>query len=92
MLYSISMATAQDRLSVHSLADTNKPAGMIRFIHFRDGKEHSFYSVVNSLSGSRLSAFDDNAPDVGDSVAWVKTVFRDIRAKATKIIENIGDF
>jgi len=75
---------------IHSLARPGTPAGEIRFIH-KDGKEHVFYSVVNDLSGSRLSAFDNDAPSVDDSIAWVKSVFRDIRKKA-KVVKVIGDF
>lgn len=69
------------------LTDKKQPWGVIRFIH-SDGKEHKFYSVVNELTGSRLSAFDCDAPDV-DSMAWAKSVFRDIRKKA-KVLDFAG--
>lgn len=72
------------------LVDKTKPYGEIRFIHFRDGKEHVFYSAVNSLTGDRMSAFDTEPPSVGDSLSWVKSVFRDIRTKATKVISYEG--
>ncbi len=75
---------------IHKLARPNTPAGKIRFIH-SDGKEHYFYCVVNDLTGSRLTAFDSNAPDINEPLAWVKSVFKDIRKKA-KVIEVIGDF
>lgn len=77
---------------LHSLALNNRPSGKIRFIHFRDGKEHSFTSCVNQMTGHRLSYFDDAAPTVNDSLKWVRSVFRDIRKKATSVIEVIGDF
>jgi hypothetical protein len=76
--------------SIHPLARDGPPSGEIRFIH-SDGKEHRFYSVVNDLSGSRVSAFDRGAPTLDDSVAHVKSVFRDIRKKA-KVVAVSGDF
>lgn len=75
---------------MHSLADESESAGRITFIH-TDGKEHTFYSCVNKMSGNRLSAFDNNPPDINDSLAWVKSVFRDIRAKR-QVMSCIGDF
>ena len=82
----------KDPTKIHSLAQKGEKSGTIRFIHFRDGKEHTFTSVVNRLSGSRLSYFDGDAPSVDDSLKWVKSVFRDIRAKATRVISVEGDF
>ena len=73
-----------------SITDQSKPMGFIRFIH-SDGKEHTFRSAVNDATGDRLSWWNSNAPDIGDTVAWVRSVFRDIRAKA-KVLEVIGDF
>ena len=77
--------------SINSLARPGEKSGKIRFIH-SDGKEHSFYSCVNDLSGSRLSAFNNDAPSIDDGLSWVRSVFRDIRKKAPKVIECIGDF
>ena len=82
----------KDNTAIHSLARPGIKSGKIRFIHFRDGTEHTFYTCVNDLSGSRLSWFDDDAPGVDDSLAYIKSVFKDIRKKATKVIECIGDF
>lgn len=79
-----------DPTKIHPLARPGVKSGKIRFIH-SDGKEHYFYSVVNDLSGSRLSAFDGDAPSIDDSMSWIKSVFKDIREKA-KVIEVIGDF
>ncbi len=75
-------------LKAPSLTDTKRPWGVIRFIH-HDGTTHEFYSVINRMSGSRLSAFDSDAPGVDDNMAWVKSVFRDIRKKA-KVLGYIG--
>lgn len=82
----------KDNTAIHSLARPGVKSGKIRFIHFGDGKEHCFYSCVNDMSGNRLSAFDNDPPNIGDSLAWVESVFRDIRKKATKVIDCIGDF
>ena len=77
---------------IHSLADPSKKSGTIRFVHFRDGTEHTFTSVVNRLSGDRLSWFDGAAPSVGNDVRQVKRMFDSIREKATRVVECIGDF
>jgi hypothetical protein len=74
--------------SIHPLA--SGLSGAIEFVH-SDGTKHRFYSTVNRLSGDRLSAFDGEAPSIGDSVSWVRSVFRDIRAKA-EVISVVGDF
>lgn len=63
------------------LTDKSKPWVVISFIH-SDGKEHKFYSVVNEMSGSRLSAFDSSPPGIDEGMPWVKSVIRDIRRKA----------
>ena len=65
-----------------TITDKTKPYGIIRFM-VQNGKERSFYSVVNDLTGDRLSGFDTNPPSVNDSISWVKSVFRDIRKKTT---------
>lgn len=73
-----------------SLIDTRKPYGEIVFVHFRDGTTHKFWTAVNKLTGERLSAFDNNPPDIGESVAYCKSVFSDIRRKATRVISYEG--
>jgi len=81
-----------DLLKISSLADPKEKAGTIRFVHFRDGTERTFTSVVNRLSGDRLSWFDDQAPSVGNDVRQVEMMFDSIRRKATRVIECVGDF
>lgn len=71
-----------------SLFDKKEPWGIIKFIH-KDGKEHEFYTCVNILSRSRLSAFDGDPPDIGESMAYIKSVFRDIYLKA-KVLSYEG--
>ncbi len=75
---------------IHHLALHNEKSGKIVFIH-SDGKEHSFYSVVNKLSGSRLSAFDSDAPTIDQSLGEIRKIFKDIKKKA-KVLSCIGDF
>jgi hypothetical protein len=82
----------KDNKAIHPLAAPNEKSGKIRFIHYEDGKEHYFASAINRLNGCRMSYFDNHAPSVDDSLKWVRSVFRDIRKKATKVIEVIGDF
>lgn len=77
--------------AIHSLAQPNAKSGKITFVH-SDGQEHSFSTCINRLSGSRLSWFDSDAPSVDDSMNWIKSVFRDIRAKSQKVVATIGDF
>jgi len=80
----------QVNTSIHPLASPNKKSGKIRFIH-SDGKEHSFYSCVNSLSGQRLSAFDNEAPTIEADKSSIRSIFNKIRMKC-KVLEVIGDF
>lgn len=77
------------KLEAPPLTDTTKPWVVVRFTHFRDGLTHKFYSVVNEMSGNRLSAFDDDAPGIDDPIAWVRSVLRDIHSKASNV-EVIG--
>lgn len=81
----------KNNTAIHKLARPNQKSGKIRFIHFRDGKEHAFYTCVNDLSGSRMSWFDNNPPDIDESLSYIRSVFKDIRKKA-EVIEVIGDF
>lgn len=80
----------KNNTQLHPLAAPNVQSGRIEFEH-SDGTLHTFTSVVNSLSGSRLCYFDNDAPDVDPSLAYVRSVFRDIRNKA-KVRSSVGDF
>lgn len=66
----------------HPLIDLKSPWIEITFIH-EDGKEHSFYSGINTLSGDRLSAFDKAPPTINESIGEVKNTIRNIKRKAT---------
>ena len=72
----------------HTLCDLKKPWGVIHFIH--KGKEHKFYTMVNQMTGSRMTAFDWEPPSIDDPIKWIKSVFRDIREKSEKVISQEG--
>lgn len=74
--------------TINPLADKTQPWGIITFIR-SDNKEHTFYTCINSLSGSRLSAFDNDSPSINESMKYIKSVFKDIRKKA-KVISYEG--
>jgi hypothetical protein len=74
----------------HPLCDMSKPWGVIKFVHFRDGSERKFYSMVNKMTGNRMTAFDNDPPGIDDPMPWIKSVFKDISKKATKVIEYQG--
>ena len=67
-----------------STYDKTKPWVYVEFTH-SDGLSHIFYSAINEMTGDRLSAFDDSPPTVGDSLSWVKSVVRDIKARAENV-------
>ncbi len=75
-------------MKTHPLHDTTAIGGAIRFTH-SDGQAHEFYSWVNRLTGQRLSGFDNDPPSINDPLKWVRSVVRDIRAKA-EVLEEIG--
>lgn len=77
------------------LTDLSRPWGIIRFAH-RDGTEHTFYSVINEMSGHRLAAFDSDPPSVAESQSVIPTyrddakVFANIRMKAKQVVAFSG--
>lgn len=74
----------------HPLCDTSKPWGVIRFIHFRDGSEREFYTMVNKLTGDRMTAFDNDPPGINDPMPWIKSMFKNIRKKARSVLSYEG--
>ena len=71
------------------LIDKTKPWVIVTF-EDKTGK-HKFYSVINSLSGERITGFDNSPPSVDDSIGYVNSIIRDIskKAKSVKIDGNI---
>jgi len=76
-------------IKLRPLTDAAKPYIVIRFI-YTDGKEHEYYSAVNEMTGSRLSAFDNSPPDIDDDLKYVKSLVRRIKkeCKVTEIISS----
>lgn len=74
---------------MNTLTDKTLPHGEIRFIH-SDGKEHRFYTAVNEMTGDRLSAFDNSAPTLNESLSSIRATFSRIRATAQKVISYEG--
>jgi hypothetical protein len=61
------------------LINRKKPWCVVRFTE--DGKAREFYSVVNSQTGCRLTAFDSNPPAIGNSLAWVREMVAILRER-----------
>jgi hypothetical protein len=85
----------QNPTVIHSLAQADKKAGLIRFTD-ENGATHVFASVVNRLTETRLSWFDSDPPIISDTDAWASSIFKDIRRHAGEgrliITEDIGDY
>ena len=75
---------------VHPLAQDDQPCGIVKFIHFEDGKEHCFGFAANRLTGNMMHWFDTSM--FRSDIPYVKSVVRDIYKKATKVISHVGDF
>jgi hypothetical protein len=81
----------KDPTCIHPLAQRNRISGEIYFE--KNGIEHKFASVINSMSGSRLTYFDHGAPTINDTKSWIQSVFKAIRKdKDATIITDIGDY
>jgi hypothetical protein len=76
---------------IHPLQSDKHKAGRITFVHF-DGVTRTFNSVVNRLSGDRLSWFDNDAPSSDPRGAWARSVVQGIKKKAPKVIAIDGSF
>ena len=81
------MKKSEIKEKIHPLGEGK--SGKIVFYH--DGEEHSFSTTINSLTGDRLSWFDNDPPSINDSMRWIKSVFVDVRKKA-EVSLVVGDF
>jgi len=54
----------KDNTTIHTLARPRVKSGQIKFICYTDGKEKTFSTCINSLSGDRMSWFNDDPPSV----------------------------
>ena len=75
----------------NSLIDPNSNWIVIKFVHVNDGQLHSYYSGVNTLSGSRLSAFDNNSPTIDEPWKDIKKTIKKILINCTEIHEVHAD-
>lgn len=73
-----------------NLVRKDAPFIEVRFIH-SDGNEHYFYSVVNDLSGDRLSGFDHGAPTINESLASIRATVARIKHKALRVLSIDGN-
>lgn len=80
----------KDNTFIHELARPGVKSGFIRFIH-SDGSEQTCSTCVNDLTGSRMAWFNNDPPYVDAPLNEIRSVFRDIRKKAT-VLEEKGDF
>jgi hypothetical protein len=75
-------------LKLHPLTDKRKPYCLMKVIHLSDGKEHTFNSVVNSLSGDRMVWWDYVPPSIY-TLKDARDIVKSIRDKS-KILEEIN--
>ena len=62
--------------------------GYIRFIH-HDGMEKHFVTEKNSLTGNQMYSFDNWQACYASDIRYVKSIVRDIKAKATVLEANL---
>lgn len=66
------------------LTDLDSPWIVVEFIH-SDNTPHKFYSVVNQLSGNRLSAFDSAAPYIDQPLTEIRAIIKKIQSNAKDV-------
>lgn len=71
---------------MHPLCDKSNPYVFVTFIHFRDNKEHVFYSCVNEMTGNRLTAFDNDPPEIDSEMDYIKSVLKGLKKKSNGIV------
>jgi len=78
---------AKEKIIINPLADKSKPWGVIKFE--LEGKIHVYYTMINRLSGNRMSAYNSEAPYINSTMAEEKKEFKKIRELA-KILDYQG--
>ena len=76
---------------IHVLADPKKPCGKIRFLHIKDGTEHTYAWATNEMGKSILGWWDNDAPYIEKTHVHIKRIVKNLYKKAT-VLEHIGDF
>ena len=72
-------------LEPQQLTDKDKPWVVVEFVCYTNNKPRKFYSSINELSGSRLTAFDSSAPSIDDSMATIRSIVKDIFKKSNGV-------
>ncbi len=78
------MKSKIDTSKAPSLTDLDSPWIVVEFIH-SDNTPHKFYSVVNQLSGNRLSAFDSAAPYIDHTLKEIRSIIKKIQSNAKDV-------
>jgi len=81
--------TQAARQALHPLASLEDAAGKITFLH--EGEVRSLTTVVSSLTGDRMTWWDNQSPYIDHTVGEVRKLFKRIRSKA-EVIAEVGDF
>lgn len=81
----------KDAKALHPLARNGTKGGQIKFIDTQ-GTQRTFTSLINDMTGDRLSYFDNESPSINDKLKWVRSVFDDIRRESKLIVSCVGDF
>lgn len=69
-------------MKLNPLTDKTQPFTLVEFIDSKKEK-HVFHSEVNSLTGDRLTAFDNEAPTINNSINDIKKIISNIEKRAT---------
>lgn len=77
-------------MKIHPLADETAKNIKIKFIH-SDKKEHFFYSIVNEMTGDRLTGFDSEPPTLNQEKKEIKRIIDNLKKKC-KVLEIIGEY
>lgn len=75
---------------IHSLARTNEKSCKVTFQR-KNGSIATFSSVINDMTGDRMTYFNNDAPTINNTKADIKKMIQQIRMDCT-IIEHIGDW
>lgn len=63
-----------------NMVDYDEKYVYMEFIH--NEKHITFYSLVNIMTGNRLTSFNNEPPRIDDSMNWVKKIIKGIKSKS----------
>lgn len=78
------MKTTIDKTKAPSLTDFDSPWIVVEFIH-SDNTPHNFYSVINEMTGNRLSAFDTSPPTIDQPLKEIRSIIKKIQTNAKDV-------